>query len=82
MATAKKRDRFSKDIFRIMRVIGLWSLVFCLWSLVSSCIRLVGTAGYTHQGSVDESPKTKSVSFDTQDVVQPNRAKGNITIAQ
>ena len=47
----------------------------------SGCIRLTGTAGYWKKGSEDESPKSKQVSFDTQDIVQPDRTKGSITVA-
>ncbi len=46
----------------------------------TGCIRLSGSAGYWHQGPNDEVPKTKQVGFDTQDIVAPDRPKGNITM--
>ncbi len=54
-------------------------LVFFIFSF-SGCIRLTGSAGYYKQGSADEEPKSKTYSFDTQDLVDPNRPKGNIVI--
>jgi hypothetical protein len=47
--------------------------------LFSGCIRLTGSAGYWKKGSEDEAPKSKTVGFDTQDLVDPDRPKGNIT---
>ena len=43
------------------------------------CIRLSAGAGYSYQGKNDDAPKTKSVGFDTQDIIEPGRAKGSIT---
>ena len=62
-----------------LNVLSLWSLVFSLWSCFSGCIRLTGTAGYWKQGPQDEAPKVKQISLDTQKLVQPNTAPGDIT---
>lgn len=43
-------------------------LIFVL--LASGCIRLAGSAGYYKQGKDDEAPVSKSVGFDTQELVQ------------
>ena len=52
-------------------------LVSCL--LFSGCVRVAGKTGYWYKGSEDEEAKAKQVGFDTQDLVDPNRAPGSIT---
>lgn len=62
--------------------ISLLSLTSCfllLTSVLSGCIRLTGTAGYWKKGAQDEVSQGKSVTLDSQDLLYPNRAKGNIT---
>ena len=49
---------------------------------ISGCIRLMGTAGYSYQGKEDDSSHSKQVTLDTEDIVNPNRAKGNIEVAE
>ncbi len=44
-------------------------LVVGLMVVFSGCVRLVGGAGYSYRGSEDASPQTKSVGFDTQNLV-------------
>lgn len=51
-----------------------------LLPVLSGCIRVKAGAGYAYQGKEDEVPQTKSVGFDTQDIVDPDRPKGNITV--
>ena len=53
--------------FNYLKYLGLWSLVFGLWSGISGCIRL--SAGVTKYGAEDEAPKTKSVALDTQKLI-------------
>ena len=73
-----KKGKNSKN-FLGAYVLGLLSVVCCLWSFFSGCIHLTGTAGYWKQGASDETPKTKQVHFDSNDLVSPNRPKGDIT---
>lgn len=56
------------------------STLLLLTSVFTGCIRFKAGAGYTYQEKDDETPKTKSVGFDTQDIVDPDRPKGNITV--
>ena len=46
----------------------------------SGCIRLTGTAGYWHKDEDGEAAKGKSVTLDTNDLVNPDRTKGNIAV--
>ncbi len=62
---------------------NLCSLLFIALFLslcFTGCIRFKAGAGYSYQGKDDETPTTKSVGFDTQDIVDPDRPKGNITV--
>ncbi|OGW82254.1 MAG: hypothetical protein A2Z83_04905 [Omnitrophica bacterium GWA2_52_8] len=54
-------------------VIGMLTVLF-----LSGCIRIAGGAGVSHQGPADESPKTKSVGFDTRDILGSGDAPGSI----
>lgn len=47
--------------------------------LFPGCIRLTGTAGYWKKSANEEAPTGKSVTLDSDDLVYPNRTKGNIT---
>ena len=58
----------------------LFVLAFCFFSC--GCIRLVGKAGYSYQGPHDKVPKTKQAGFDTQNIVQPDRPRGNISMGE
>ena len=58
-------------------------IVFLLMGFVlSGCIRLTGSAGYTKFGGAEGTPKTKQVGFDTNDILYPNQAKGSIDIGE
>ena len=52
---------------------------FFLFTCLSGCIRLTGTAGYWKKNADDEEVKSKSVTLDSDDLVYPNHSKGNIT---
>lgn len=58
--------------------LGAWCVV--LGTFFSSCIRLTGSAGYWKQNENDEAPQGKQIGFDSDDLVYPNRAKGDITL--
>ena len=45
----------------------------------TGCIRLQTKAGYWYQGADDAEPVSKQIELDTQDIVQRDRAAGNIT---
>jgi hypothetical protein len=63
-----------------MKKIILYLLPVLLIAVLSGCIRLAGSAGYYKQGTEDKEPVSKSVGFDTQDLIDPDRPKGNITV--
>ena len=62
----------------ISRVVRLLLLSF----IFSGCIRLVGKAGYYHQGSDDEAPQVKEAGFDTAKVFSSSKSTGSIEIAE
>jgi len=45
---------------------------------VSGCVRVAGGTGVWYQGPEDEAPKTKTVGFDTQDLIPSDEAPGSI----
>ena len=51
-------------------------IIFLPLVFLSGCIRLVGSAGYTKYK--DEETQTKQVGFDTDKIVHPNQAPGDI----
>ena len=65
--------RFKSKIASSLAGLAMTALLI----IFSGCIRL--SAGYWHKGAEDEEVKSKSVTLDTQDLVDPNRPKGNIT---
>ncbi len=54
--------------------------LFSVLCLLSSCVRLTGTAGYWKKSADDEEIQGKSVKLDSDDLLYPNRAKGSITV--
>lgn len=74
-----KKFKMSPHFFSCLRFFCLLSMVYSLWSILSGCIRLAGTAGYWKQGPNEEAPQAKQVHFDSNDLVYPDRPKGNIT---
>jgi hypothetical protein len=53
----------------IFRFFLLTSYFLILTSTLTGCIRLAGSAGYYKQGAEDEYPKSKSVGFDTNQLI-------------
>lgn len=66
-------------MIKINRII-LFMLIGAVLS-ESGCIRLTGGAGYTKY-QADKEPETKSVGFDTNNIVNPNQAKGSIQMGE
>ncbi len=57
---------------------AVFVVLFCLCTVFSSCVRVAGKAGYWKQGTEDEAPAVKQVGFDTQNLVDRNKAPGSI----
>jgi len=64
---------------RFLIIYGVF--VFVTAMFFGGCIRLSGEAGYWHQGPNDEVPKSKTVGFDTQNMVPGSNPPGKIDFA-
>ncbi len=64
--------------FQWFRNPAVFVVLFCLCTVFSSCVRVAGKAGYWKQGPEDEAPAVKQVGFDTQNLVDRNKAPGSI----
>ncbi len=62
-----------------MKILNRAIMVIVLGLIFPGCIRLTGGAGYWHEDAQGE-VKSKQVGFDTQNLVDPNHAPGDITV--
>jgi len=70
--------RFAQDdVVKPLRT--RWVIGLLLISVISlGCVRVAGGTGVWYQGPEDEKPKTKTVGFDTQDLLPSDEAPGSI----